>query len=81
MDPQMIRFMAGVHRDMDSGKIKHVVLDGEKMPVSDEVMNEFGLVTGQTINKIIFAEIIKKSLAIVAAKEIIEKAKEGGMKT
>ncbi len=81
MDPQMIRFMAGVHRDMDSGKLKYVVLNGERLPILDEVMEEFGLVTGQTINKIIFAEIIKKSLAIVAAKAIIKKAKEGGMRT
>lgn len=73
MDPQLIKFMARVHRDMDSGKLKYVVLNGERLPILDEVMEEFGLVTGQTINKIIFAEIIKKSLAIVAAKAIIEK--------
>lgn len=79
MDTDAIKFMAQVHRDMDSGKIKHVILNGERMPVINDAMEKFELVNGQTIDRIIFFEIVKYTGACVAAQIAIEKIKTGGL--
>lgn len=51
---EQIKMLAELERDMDSGKIKYVVRDGQRVSVLDEVMEKLGLENGQTISNALF---------------------------
>jgi hypothetical protein len=53
-----IKYVAKLEREMDSGEIPFVVLDGTRYPVTPEEVEKFGLVSGQTVNRIILSVLV-----------------------
>ena len=67
LDKEFIRAMAEAERMMDEGKIPWVWAPGpqgitERMAVSDEVMEDLNLVTGQNVNTMIRDAILIANL-------------------
>ncbi len=58
---------------MDAGH-PHVVLGRQRLMVAAEAMDEFGLVTGQTINPTIAVALIEFMMYLLAARLAIRKA-------
>ncbi len=61
----VIKMMAEMERRMDSGEIQFVMFEGNRLPITESLIKEFGLEPGQTINKVIFdamAEFAKDAL-------------------
>lgn len=69
-----IKLVAEAERLMDDGKIPFVMLDGQRASVPVETMTELGLRQGQTINAIIFVEILKQNIALCQTKIALAKA-------
>ncbi len=53
-----IRLQAEAQRMMDSGEIPFVVYNGERLALTKEQMDRFGLQRGQTINSTIYYHIL-----------------------
>jgi len=80
---EIVRGLAAVERSMDRGEVKYVRLAGSpsRLPLSDKMMERFGLEHGQTISITIYdcivmaiAEEVKGEVATSLAAEAIEKA-------
>ena len=71
---RLIADLAKQEHQMDQGKVKFVLLKGERVPVSKEAMDEFGLVHGQNINDEIFVAILQFEIASCDATIAIAKA-------
>ena len=69
-----IAMLAEQERRMDSGEQPFVVADDSRLAVMPEVMDEFGLVSGQTVTWIIVQRILECQLAIVSAKAVLQSA-------
>lgn len=70
IDPEMreftleeLRIIADVEHKMDTGEIKFVVLDGQRMCIDDDTLTHFGLVAGQTVSWPLMTAIIKHKIA------------------
>ncbi len=75
---EQIKMMALAERLMDEGRIPWVMAPSairkgeyERMPVSQNIMEELGLVSGQKINSIIFEHIVEASFKGMA--DLMEK--------
>ncbi len=69
-----IRMLADGERRMDSGEQPFVNAPGGRLRVSPEVMEELGLVAGQTISVAIMQAIIEAQLASLQARIALDKA-------
>ena len=58
-----IRLLAQSERDMDSGKLAFVMLDGKRVSVTCEAMAYFDLKQGQTITLPIMIAILEFNIA------------------
>lgn len=58
MRDELVKLLADVEHKMDTGEIKHVKLDGKRVPLTDDIQKKFGLVDGQSINDIILAAMV-----------------------
>lgn len=58
-NPVFIQFVAKLEREMDSGETPFVVLDGTRYPITPEQVEKFGLVSGQTISRLILNALTK----------------------
>lgn len=67
LDVGEIKMLAQLERQMDAGEVFFVLLDGERVAVSNEVAEELGLERGQTINRTIFAAILRAQIAQIEA--------------
>ena len=72
--PEEVRMLAQQQRDMDTGKVFFVVLNGERLAVEDDVAKELGLERGQTISRDIFGAILNARIAHVQAKIALDKS-------
>lgn len=54
-----IRMMASAEVKMDTGEIKHVLHEGRRWAVLDEIMKHFHLKNGQTVCNELLHEIMK----------------------
>ncbi|MCE2029256.1 hypothetical protein [Sessilibacter corallicola] len=74
-----IKMLAEAERKMDNGEVDFVIWQGQRVMVNEEVVNEFGLRPGQTINPAIFAAIIQFVLSKVQAEiETLLRDKKNG---
>lgn len=81
LDKNKIRILALSERLMDEGKLKWVMAPSpsqkgmmERLPVSDDVMEELGLQNGQTINTIIMDAIVEASIKSML--KMVEKSRQ-----
>ena len=72
--PEMIREIAALERRMDAGEQPFVKLGDERMAVMQEVMEELGLESGQTVPRFLFNKILEASIGVcksqIAMKEL-----------
>lgn len=73
MDKNLIRIMAEAERMMDEGLIPFVLAPSpsgllERLAMTNELMKEFGLVQGQTINSMIRDAILEENLRRISKK-------------
>ena len=54
--------LAGIEREMDAGKQSFVVWEGVRLIVRSEIMERFGLKSGQTISFTMAGQILKANL-------------------
>lgn len=78
MNIDTTRGLIKLEQDMDGGKIKYVMLHGERMSVSNETFDILGLKIGQTISTAIAIEIIKAELDGCMAQIATKKALADG---
>ena len=57
-----VRMLAEVERGMDSGEILFVVSEGNRMAVEPEIMKILGLVSGQTVSRMMALSIMETRL-------------------
>ena len=83
MDKKMLKALAAAERLMDEGKVPYVRMlnsynEYERMAVSPSIMEELGLETGQTINKILLDAIFERSMDILknTLGEIVQKTED-----
>ena len=76
MNTLEIKMLAQVERDMDSGKQPFVIYAGDRLAVMQETMDEIELVTGQTISKNIFVNLMQMQLAQLRTELAIQKAQK-----
>ncbi len=69
-----VRDLAKCERMMDSGEYPFVNGPSGRLMVSSEVMDELGLVTGQTISFDIMGAILEAHLASIQARIALDKA-------
>ncbi len=70
-----IRMLAEMERKMDSGEHPHVLdKDRNRWPVSPEIMEELGLVSGQTVNGTIITAILEANIASIQARIAVDAA-------
>ena len=62
-----IKMLAEAERKMDTGELSFVVAEGQRMLIDPLIMDEFGLVSGQTVTNTIVIEILKAKIAMVKA--------------
>ena len=74
-----IRMLAQCERDMDSGKQMFVVLGGSRMALTSECAEALGLVSGQTINALIFEAMLRWQIADLEAKIEERKFREANL--
>ena len=81
MDKSELRIMALSERLMDEGKIPWVLAPSphrkgeyDRLPVSDDIMEDLGLVKGQHINSILFEAITEISIKNLI--KLVEKRKQ-----
>lgn len=67
-----IKRLAELERRMDAGDIKYVVYYGNRMAVNQKQLDEFGLVSGQTINSAIAIAITTSCMRDVEQKILDE---------
>ena len=68
--------LAEAERMMDAGEKKYVILEGERLMVTDEVMVALGLQPKQTINWEIFVAIQQESIKMIRLQIQLEKVKD-----
>ena len=73
---EQIKMLAEAERMMDSGEKKYVILEGERLMVTDEVMVALGLQPKQTINQEIFVAIQEENLKMIRLQIQPEKVKD-----
>jgi hypothetical protein len=66
-----ISMLAEVERRMDAGDTPYVILNGERVAMFQDVMDDLGLKKGQTITRVIFHHILLKNLAKCEAQLVI----------
>jgi hypothetical protein len=71
-----IKMLATLERAMDSGEQPYVILAGQRIAFSQEVLNESGVVSGQTISQLIFIHLMQRTLAMIETKIALNKARE-----
>jgi hypothetical protein len=71
------RMLAKIERDMDSGRQPYVIALGNRMAVQQLVMDEMGLVSGQTISHEMVIAVMQATLALDKACAEIEEAITG----
>jgi len=67
-----IKILADCELQMDNGA-PFVVLNGSRLMCKQQCMDEFGLKQGQTINDVIFGEILKWNVAYLEAQIVEQK--------
>ncbi|KKL95227.1 hypothetical protein LCGC14_1856800 [marine sediment metagenome] len=60
-----MRILAGIEREMDAGKQSFVVWDSVRLAVKSEIMERFGLKSGQTISFTMAGQILEAHLALL----------------
>jgi hypothetical protein len=78
MTKQHIKLLAECERMMDAEQIPCVRFQNERIMCSQACLEELGLIAGQTINQLIFVEILKWSIADCEAKITEQKLREEG---
>ena len=71
---EQVRDLAKCERMMDSGECPFVNGPGGRLMVSPEVMDELGLMNGQTISVDIMGAILEAQLASLQARIALDKA-------
>lgn len=70
-----LRMLADQERKMDSGEQPHVIdKDRNRWAVSQEVMDELGLVSGQTVSDTIITAILEANVASIQARIAVDAA-------
>lgn len=65
--PEQIRMLVQCERDMDAGKVSFVRVDGAgRMAVNPLVMEELGLVSGQTVSAAMQLPIMEANMRAMA---------------
>lgn len=75
-EDEFARDLAKAEHLMDIGKAKHVVYNGHRLAVIDEVFTEMELVNGQTINGYLFEVILRKQIAFAEMRATLEKVQK-----
>lgn len=73
MNTDEIKQLAQIERNMDFGLTQFVMLNGQRWAVMQEIMTEFDLKCGQTVNNTIINAILDRSIKMLeemAAKQI-----------
>lgn len=63
LSDEEMRSLAQQERDMTSGAQAHVVCAGERWAFQAELLERLGIVSGQTVDRNMITELIKRSLA------------------
>ncbi len=74
---EQIKDLAAEERRMDSGVSMFVITNGQRRSVRKEVMEELGLVNGQTASSTIVIRISELELAMIRSEIAIDKACAG----
>lgn len=71
-----IRMLSELERKMDSGEQTYVRLDGgsERLAFSADLLEECGIVSGQSISSAILITLIKMNIANLCTKIALDKA-------
>jgi hypothetical protein len=71
---EQLRGLAKLERDMDSGEQPFVVSGGERWAFSQDLLDECGVESGQTVSDGMICTLLKMSIANLQARIALEKA-------
>ncbi len=71
-----IKILAECERKMDAGKTPHVVVDGHRFAVNDEILEHFGLQNRQTVTNVIITAILEFNIERLKKEIMDEEAKK-----
>lgn len=74
-DREDMHLLAEIERDMDAGRQPYVVYGGSRMAVEPDQLQEFGLVSGQTINHTIARALMEWRVAKIQAAIALKEAR------
>ncbi len=68
-----VRMLADLERRMDSGEQPYVVTDGGRKAVEQTIMDELGLVSGQTISSTMEIAVTRAQIASLRAQLAVDR--------
>ena len=77
MNTDLIRILAALARRMDAGNVPFVIAHGERLALTREAMEHFGLAQGQTVSNTILCAAIEYQMDILRAEIALEAASGG----
>ena len=73
---EQIRMLAGLERDMDSGKQPYVVVGGFRCAFPGDLLAELGIQSGQTVTEIMMMELQRRMIAKAQVEIALKKASD-----